>query len=217
MKPTIRVETVTFGYGRGRAPVFVNLDCEFGPGVTLLRGPSGCGKSTLLRLVAGYLRPQAGRVAVPPSDESPTREFQRQKLGFLFQSLNLLPNTSLWRNLELAASIAGVPRAEFERRLASLGPQLGLEALWDEVPSQLSVGQQQRAAFVRAVIHEPAVLCLDEPTSGLDERNCDKLREAFVAFAGTSRHCLIASHDDRLTASANRVIDFRSLAEARRS
>jgi ABC-type lipoprotein export system ATPase subunit len=192
----------------------VNFDCEFDPGVTLLRGPSGCGKSTLLRLVAGYLRPQTGLVTVPPSGGPPTREFQRRQLGFLFQSLNLLPNTSLWRNLELAASIAGVPRDEFARRLASWGRQLGLEELWAEVPSRLSVGQQQRAAFVRAVIHDPLVLCLDEPTSGLDEQNCDKLRQAFAAFAGTSRYCLIASHDDRLSASANRVIDFRSLVDA---
>ena len=208
MKPMIRVERLTFGYGRGRSPVFVDLDCEFETGVTVLRGPSGCGKSTLLRLVAGFLRPQAGRVTVPPSGGPPTREFQRRGLGFLFQSLNLLPNTSLWHNLELAAGIAGVPEDEFARRLASWGPRLGLDEFWHEVPARLSVGQQQRAAVVRAIIHAPVVLCLDEPTSGLDDENCERLRQAFVAFAGESRHCVIASHDERMAASANRIIEF---------
>ena len=209
MKPVIRMESVTFGYGRGRPPVFVNLNCDFEAGITVLRGPSGCGKSTLLRLVAGYLRPQTGLVTVPPSGCPPTRAFQQRHLGFLFQSLNLLPNISLWQNLELAASLAKVSRDDFAQRVASWGSRLGLDELWQEAPARLSVGQQQRAAFVRAVIHEPLVLCLDEPTSGLDDENCEKLRQAFLTFAGASHPCLIASHDERLAASANRVIECR--------
>lgn len=204
----IQLQSVRFAYGRGDRRVFDDFSESLSPGVTLLRGYSGCGKSTLLRLIAGYLAPDAGRVAVPPFGGAPDRAFQTRHLGFVFQSLNLLPDATLRRNLEIAATLAGVPRMEFGQRFEAWCDRLGLAPFADVKPARLSGGQQQRGAIARALIHHPAVLCLDEPTSGLDDLNTAVIREVLAEFAAEDRFCVVATHDERLTCIADRVIDF---------
>ncbi|MET0263141.1 MAG: ATP-binding cassette domain-containing protein, partial [Rariglobus sp.] len=205
----IQIQSVTFAYAQKAAPVLTNFSSSFGEGITLLKGYSGCGKSTLLRLIAGFLSPQSGVIKVPPLGEAPGRRFQRNQLGFVFQGLNLLPDASLHRNLEIAATLAGLTRDEFLAQERHWSLQLGLDALLEKRPEALSGGQQQRAAIARALIHRPAVLCLDEPTSGLDDMNTDIIRKTLVEAASqVGRYCVIATHDDRLTSIASRVIHF---------
>jgi len=204
----IEFEALRFAYAKDAQPVFDGFSESLSPGVTLLRGYSGCGKSTLLRLIAGYLVPDAGHVVVPPSGRSPDRAFQTRYLGFVFQSLNLLPDATLRRNLEIAVALAGVPQAEFGQRFERWCARLGLLPYADVRPTQLSGGQQQRAAIARALIHLPTVLCLDEPTSGLDDLNTGVICEVLAEFTQSGRFCVVATHDERLASIAGRVIDF---------
>ncbi|HSI07507.1 MAG: ABC transporter ATP-binding protein [Rariglobus sp.] len=204
----IQIQSLTFAYSPKGPPVLAEFSAQFGPGITLLKGYSGCGKSTLLRLIAGFLKPTKGRVIVPPEGGAPERRFQRTQLGFVFQGINLLPDASVHRNLEIAATLAGLDRAMFLAAERQWCGRLGLEPFLEKRPDALSGGQQQRAAIARALIHRPAVLCLDEPTSGLDDLNTGVIRETLVEAVGATRHCVIATHDDRLTSIATRVINF---------
>ncbi len=204
----IRIQKLTFSYGAKTVPVLSEFNASFSAGITLLKGYSGCGKSTLLRLIAGFLEPQSGSISVPPVGGAPDRRFQRTQLGFVFQGINLLPDASVHRNLEIAATLAGLDRATFLAAEARWSKQLGLDPFLTKRPETLSGGQQQRAAIARALIHAPSVLCLDEPTSGLDDLNAGIICEALQGAIGTARHCVIATHDDRLTSIASRVINF---------
>lgn len=205
---SIRVQSITFGYTPRATPVLTRFDATFSPGITLLQGYSGCGKSTLLRLIAGFLKPQSGNVCVPPSCNSPDRLFQRTQLGFVFQGLNLLPDASVHRNLEIAATLAGISEKDFLKSECDWSERLGLEPYLYRRPDELSGGQQQRAAIARALIHKPAVLCLDEPTSGLDDLNTNVICATLVEAVGQTGYCVIATHDERLAAIASRVVNF---------
>jgi len=195
------------GFTYGGAPVFDAFDATFKPGLTLIKGFSGCGKSTLLKLVAGYLRPTAGRIALPGSASHGTA-FQRRDLGFVFQQLNLLPLASVRRNLALVGAFAGLSLVETNTRMHKYLALLGLEELADRDPGSLSGGQQQRAAIARALIKEPTVFLLDEPTSGLDDLNCRVIMNLLGAHLPPGCICLIATHDQRLNTLPHESLDF---------
>lgn len=206
--PALVCNGVSFQYPRRNEWVLNNFSRRFGCGITLVQGASGCGKSTLLRLLGGYLSPQVGVIRTPHGGCPRDAEFQRRYLGFVFQQLNLLPLATVQRNLELSASLAGVACNEIDRRGAYWLRMLGLEELRESRPNSLSGGQQQRAAIARALIKEPSVLLLDEPTSGLDDLNARLIGRVLLNYAGTSRICVISSHDSRLRSIANEIVDF---------
>ena len=110
VQSSIKCQSITFGYGK--EPVFKEFSYTFEVGITLIKGYSGCGKSTLLKLIAGYLDPEQGQVVLPESWGNPSKLFQREGLGFVFQQLNLLPLADLEGNLNLVASLAGITREE---------------------------------------------------------------------------------------------------------
>lgn len=205
-KPSLACERLHFGYGRTR--VLDDFSAVFHPGITLVKGFSGCGKSTLLKLLAGYLEPTGGTIRLPGGARPTDRDFQRARLGFVFQQLNLLPLASVRRNLELVGALAGLPRAVLRERIARTLELLGLDALADRLPSTLSGGQQQRAAIARAVIKEPAVLLLDEPTSGLDDLNCRVIMKLLGSHLPADCICLVATHDHRLEELPHEGLDF---------
>lgn len=204
----IQIRSLSFSYSAKAMPVLADFSADFSTGITLLKGYSGCGKSTLLRLIAGFLNPQAGAIGVPPTGSAPDRRFQRTQLGFVFQGLNLLPDASVHRNLEIAATLAGLSKKTFLESETHWCERLGLVPFLEKRPDALSGGQQQRAAIARSLIHRPTVLCLDEPTSGLDDLNTSIIRETLLEAVGATRYCVIATHDDRLTPIATRVINF---------
>ncbi len=205
---TVSFQHIGFRYRPAYPWVLEDFSHTFEPGVHLVKGFSGCGKSTLLRLGAGYLLPSAGCVRVPPFGEAPDAAFQRAFLGFVFQQMNLLPLASLERNLELASSLAGVSGQELALRARKWLTLLGLEKLSQRLPGSLSGGQQQRASIARALVKEPQVLILDEPTSGLDDLNTEVISKAIRDYIGTSRVCIISTHDHRLEKIADEIIDF---------
>lgn len=202
----IQCQEISFGYDRN--VVFDHFSHSFGQGITLIKGYSGCGKSTLLKLIAGYLQPRAGKVLLPEPWGKPSKRFQREGLGFVFQQLNLLPLASLEDNLMIVSSLAGVHGEVAIDRMNDLLGRLGLRELSKKKPSALSGGQQQRAAIARALIKEPNVLLLDEPTSGLDDGNTHAIKDLLQEALPRKCVCIISSHDHRLEELTNEIIDF---------
>jgi len=159
-------------------------------------------------LIAGYLFPQKGRVVLPHPWGKPTKKFQREGLGFVFQQLNLLPLASLSSNLNLVASLAGISSSIAKVRSDDLFAKLGLASLKNKKPVSLSGGQQQRAAIARALVKTPSVLLLDEPTSGLDDANTKVIKNLLQTSLPSGCICILSSHDHRLEEIADEIIDF---------
>ena len=135
--------------------------------------------------------------------------FQKRDLGFVFQQLNLLPLTSIQRNLHLAASLAGISRVRRVENIDNYLKRLGLEDFKKRLPKSMSGGQQQRATIARALIKEPKVLLLDEPTSGLDDLNTEIIIKVLEDFVNDGeRVAIICTHDSRLDKIAHDIIDF---------
>jgi iron(III) transport system ATP-binding protein len=134
-----------------------------------LLGPSGCGKTTLLRLIAGFVRADAGRVIVGGTDISQLPPWKRD-VGMVFQSYALWPHMTVARNVAFGLEERRIARAEIDQRVAAALELVGLSSLADRRPSQLSGGQQQRVALARTIAVEPKILLLDEPLSNLDAK-----------------------------------------------
>lgn len=169
----------------------------------LLLGPSGSGKTTLLSILAGLLPPSSGTVIFENQDfyKMPPRERDRMRgrqLGFVFQTLHLIPSLTLRQNITLAADMAKIlPDSD---RLENLLHSLGLTEKGHQKPEALSQGEQQRSAIARAVFNRPEILIADEPTSALDDENAQKVMELLTAQAAENgASLLVATHDARIT------------------
>jgi putative spermidine/putrescine transport system ATP-binding protein len=152
-----------------------NLDIAAGEFVSFL-GPSGCGKTTVLRMVAGFEEPSAGSIVVGGRDITRLRPNQRN-IGMVFQAYALFPNLTVAQNIGFGLKIAGMAKADAERRVAEMLELIKLPQFGDRYPYQLSGGQQQRVALARALAPKPKLLLLDEPLSALDAKVRVSLRE----------------------------------------
>lgn len=206
MSDSLSCDKLSFSYGK--ISVLNEFSHEFSPGITLVKGFSGCGKSTLLKLAAGYLTPAAGSIQTPGGLRPTSTAYQRTELGFAFQQLNLLPLTTVRRNLSLVGALAGLSAGVVKERIERYLGLLGLTDMAGRLPSSLSGGQQQRAALARALIKEPRVLLLDEPTSGLDDLNCQVISRLLRNSLPSHCVCLIATHDKRLEELPHESLDF---------
>ena len=177
-------------------------------------GPSGCGKSTLLHLIGGLLQPTSGRILIEGVSISSVSDFERteirrQRMGFVFQSYNLLNTLTARENIALAKRIQGNGHYE-DGSADQILRMLGLENKMDHKPWELSGGEQQRVAIARAVISRPAILLADEPTGSLDSENSrmvlNMLRELNSVYGQT---IIIITHDPEAAATADRVIEMR--------
>ncbi|HEX3797164.1 MAG TPA: ATP-binding cassette domain-containing protein [Verrucomicrobiae bacterium] len=208
MTSSLTCSQICYRYHSSSQWVINHFTHSFSPGIIWVKGASGCGKSTLLRLLAGYLEPQAGEIVVPNGGRPTQPDFQRCKVGYVFQQLNLLPLANVSRNLELAGSLAGLSRKEIRENSERWLGRLGLEPFARRLPQTLSGGQQQRAAIARALVKSPTVLLLDEPTSGLDDLNTQVIAGALREFVQGDRICVVSSHDHRLQPLAHEILDF---------
>ena len=178
----------------------------------VLAGPSGSGKTTLLNLIGGLTRPTGGKVWVDGLEltRMSSRELARlrlEKLGFIFQSYNLLPVLSALENAEFPLLLRGLEGSQRERRVRELFQRTGLAGLEHRRPGKLSGGQQQRVAVIRAVVGEPTLVLADEPTANLDSAASDVLltvMEELNRDLGTT--FLFATHDSRLMERSRRLI-----------
>lgn len=183
-----------------------------------LVGPSGSGKTTLLSVVTGLLPPTTGAVkfqgqdiyALPGHDRDRLRG---QKIGFVFQTLHLLPSLTLRQNIALASSMSGMT-IDYGR-LDHLIEQLGLTHRAYAKPQALSQGEQQRAAIARAVLNKPDIIIADEPTSALDRDNANKVIELLKWQAqDTGAALLVATHDERIINQFSKTITIDTARKA---
>ncbi len=173
--PVLRLAHLRKLYGETVAVEDLSFAVERGEIVCLL-GPSGCGKTTTLRMVAGFVRPTAGEIAIDGASVAHLPPYRRNT-GMVFQHYALFPHLSVRENVAFGLRSLGVPRAERDRRVQDMLALVELAALGDRLPRELSGGQQQRVALARALALRPAVLLLDEPLSNLDAQLRVRMRE----------------------------------------
>ncbi len=217
MNQVLVLEDVSKIYGRGEAEVRaldeVQLEVNADEIVALL-GPSGSGKTTLCTISGGILSPTDGRVVVGGQDitdfnRKQLTEFRRQSVGFVFQSVSLVPFLTARENLLVVGELGptGASRSQMRDRADTLLEELGLADRASHLPSELSGGQQQRVAIGRALMNQPELVLFDEPTSALDSKIGDKvvrlIRDEMKA-RGTS--AVIVTHDERITQYADRTV-----------
>ena len=218
-------------YDTGSAPVAalngVDLTVRRGEFVAVM-GPSGCGKSTLLNLVAGLDRPTSGEVwfdgrRIDRLSEAALAKLRRRRFGFVFQFFNLLPTLSAEQNVELPLLLVGRGRGEARRAAQGLLEDLGIGDKHQTAPSRLSGGEQQRVALARALANRPDLVVGDEPTGSLDSGSAREVLDLLRAAHTRGQTLLLATHDARVAAAADRVVtlrdgrvcDDRTLGEAR--
>lgn len=172
--PHIRIDAISKSYGTHRAVENFSLAIARGELVSLL-GPSGCGKTTMLRMLAGFIAPNAGRIAIAEKDVTHLPAHKRDT-GMVFQSYALFPHMTVAENLAFGLRRRRVAASERKRRVEDTIEMLRLNGLAKRLPRELSGGQQQRVAVGRALIVRPAVLLLDEPFSNLDAKLRDGTR-----------------------------------------
>ena len=224
---TCRGLSKTFGKGELAVHALRDVDLDIMPGdIATLAGPSGSGKTTLLNMIGALDEPTSGEVSVdgrPLSglSRSQLSDLRLSKIGFVFQSYNLVPVLSARENIEFVLQLQGVSAAERHDRAMDAIKEVGLSGMEDRRPGKMSGGQQQRVAVARALVSRPKIVLADEPTANLDSRNALELvdlmrnlnREHGTTF-------LIGTHDVRVMEHSMRhieMVDGRIDSDARGS
>ena len=205
----------TYGAGEGliRAVDGVDLDVVRGETVAVM-GPSGCGKSTLLHLLGGLDRPSSGQVwlserHVDGLSERELARLRRLEVGFVFQAFHLMDELTAQENVELPVLLAGATPRQARQRARQLLEQVGVADRANHLPTGLSGGQRQRVAIARALANEPQLVLADEPTGNLDSAATVEVLRLFDALHAAGQTLIIATHDERVAATADRLIAMR--------
>ena len=174
-------------------------------------GPSGSGKSTFLHVVGGMLSPTEGNVRIENESVYDLTSDQRsalrkKKIGFVFQTFNLVPYLTALENVQVPLMLAGLSDEEQKRRAEALLGRVGLSDRLDHKPSELSVGQQQRVALARMLANDPALILADEPTGNLDPETSASVMDFLVELNGEGRTIVMVTHDLRLAGRAKRAL-----------
>jgi putative ABC transport system ATP-binding protein len=214
--PLIEIEAVTKVYRMGSVEVHalkgVDLRVEEGEFVAIM-GASGSGKTTLMNVIGCLDLPTSGQylldgVDVRGLNDNQLAAIRNLKIGFVFQSFNLIPRSSAVHNVEMPLIYAGVSSGRRERALAALD-SVGLADRARHQPSELSGGQQQRVAIARALVTEPAILLADEPTGNLDSESSLEIMRLLQDLNEEGRTVVLITHEDEVAASARRVVRLR--------
>lgn len=213
--PLLRARGLTRTYAGAEhgAGILRGLDLDLDSGeIVAVVGRSGSGKTTLLNLIGAMDRPDSGSLEFKGADMTRWNDhartaFRRARLGFVFQAFNLLPTLNVRENVELPLELNGLAD---ERRVSELLAALGIAALAERFPDQISGGEQQRTAIARAIAHRPDLIIADEPTGNLDRdtgREVIALFEQRVRTAGAT--LLMATHSEEMLGRADRVLELR--------
>ncbi|WP_203453900.1 ABC transporter ATP-binding protein [Jiangella aurantiaca] len=215
--PVLRTRGLRKQYGKGevlvRAVAGVDLDVASGETVAVM-GPSGCGKSTLLHVLGGLDRPSEGEVwldgrRIDRLGEKALARMRREAVGFVFQGFHLMDELTAVENVELSALLAGNSPRAARRRATELLERVGLADRAGFLPAALSGGQRQRVAIARALCNEPRVVLADEPTGNLDSAATLDVLRLFESLHEAGHTLVIVTHDDRIAATADRLISMR--------
>lgn len=180
-----------------------------------LVGPSGSGKTTMLAMMAALLTPTSGKVVIDEQDlahlsDNDRVRFRRERIGFTFQSNNLLPYLTVLENTELMLRLNGCLDKNSHTRAIELLERLGLEDRLNNLPNQLSGGQKQRVAIARSLIHNPSVVLADEPTASLDSERAFQVVRIFADLIHEEQRAgIMVTHDLRMCAFVDRVIQMQ--------
>jgi len=214
----IQLEELTRHYEMGGVTVKAldGIDMEIGRGEYVsIVGPSGSGKTTLFNMIGGLDRPSNGRVYIDGIDISKLDAYELawlrcRKIGYIFQTFNLIPVLTAIENVALPTVFAGLPRDEGLEKAAKILSSVGLEERLDHRPTELSAGQQQRVAIARAMANDPAIILADEPTGNLDLNTGKEIIEMLHNLNREKKMTLIAAtHDLKMIEASDRVIWMR--------
>jgi len=204
--------TREFMMGSQTIHALYRVNLEVGRGEFLcITGPSGSGKSTLLNLIGGLDRPTSGQVIVAGEDlaaldENALAAYRRRRVGFVFQTFNLIPTMTALMNVEFPMIFAGIPPRQRRARAEELLAMVGLAHRMNHRPTELSGGEQQRVAIARSLVNHPDIILADEPTGNLDSRTGREVMELLARLNEEGRTILVASHDPAVAALAKRVV-----------
>ena len=197
----ISTKNLRFSYSKDQEFIFPDLYCEAGS-TLLITGDSGKGKTTYLHILAGLLQPKSGEIIIDNTDlvslsEKTTDKFRGKNIGVVFQKSYFIAALAILENLEMVSWLA--TGKKHTKRAKRLLEQLGIEDQAEKLPSQLSIGQQQRVSIARALMNEPKVLLADEPTSSLDDKNAEKVIDLLTSLSKEYKAALlIVTHDSRI-------------------
>lgn len=188
----------------------ITLEVERGEFVAVV-GPSGSGKTTLLSVLGGMLAPSSGAVRIDgrslyESSPAERARIRRERLGFVFQTFNLIPYLSAVENVQIPLMLAGVATDRQREQATALLTRVGLESRLDHKPSELSIGQQQRVALARTLANDPAVILADEPTGNLDPATRTQVMDFLEALRGEGRTVIMVTHDPAAAERAQRIV-----------
>lgn len=206
--------TKTYGKGKSKTEVLKGISFEIKNGeFVAIMGPSGSGKSTLMNILGLLDQPTSGEYwmdgeEVAKMDENLLADLRLNKIGFVFQSFNLLPRTSVLRNVELPLIYTSVSKSERNKRATDLLKAVGLdEDLYDNYSNEISGGQMQRVAIARALINNPMIIFADEPTGNLDTKTGDYVLEIFQKLNREKKNTIIMiTHEQYVAEHADRII-----------
>ncbi|MBP5626725.1 ABC transporter ATP-binding protein [bacterium] len=191
----------------------INLVIEEGEFLAII-GPSGSGKSTLMHILGCLDSPTSGKMLLEGKDISrmsanELSTVRNKRIGFVFQTFNLLPRFNILQNVELPMVYGGVSPFERKRRAMDILKMVGLEDRWNHLPQELSGGQRQRAAIARALIMNPAMVFADEPTGNLDTKTGAQIMDLFKELNNAGHTIILVTHDKDIAAQTKRQIEIR--------
>ncbi|MDD5593780.1 MAG: ABC transporter ATP-binding protein [Candidatus Margulisbacteria bacterium] len=213
----VRIKDVKRTYFMGKVEVNalrgINLNVGRGEFVSIM-GPSGCGKSTLMHIVGCLDRPTSGHVHldevdVDELDDNSLAEIRNKKVGFVFQTFNLLPKLNAIENVELPLIYAGVSFEERRQKAATLLEIVGLKERIFHKPSELSGGQSQRVAIARSLANDPSIILADEPTGNLDSKSGDEIIHLFQELNQRGITLIIVTHDQEIANHSQRIVRLK--------
>ncbi len=191
------------------------ISCDISDGeFVAIMGPSGSGKSTLMNILGCLDTPTSGSYEldgedVASLDEDRLAVIRNSKIGFVFQTFNLLPRFDVLANVELPLIYSGLERSERERRALAAVESVGLADRARHRPNELSGGQRQRAAIARALVNSPSIILADEPTGNLDTATGDEIMTLFEKLHDRGHTIVVVTHEDEIAARTGRIIRLR--------
>lgn len=217
-EPIVKLDEVSKYYQQGKVTVKavedLSLSLDTGD-FAALSGPSGSGKTTILNLIGALDEPTSGTIwleGLDLSQQNRTRlsKIRRDRIGFVFQSYNLIPVMTAFENAEFVLALQGVAPDERQRRVQAIMQEVGLGDLMNRRPDELSGGQQQRVAIARAIVPEPAIVLADEPTANVDSATAHDLLDLMEELnINKGITFLFSTHDERVMSRARRLIQLR--------